>query len=73
MEIYNVSLDPDRYAWRDAAANLPWTTVYDPEGEYSTTARNYNVTELPAFFVYSPEGELVARASNFEELNAMLQ
>lgn len=73
VEIYNVSLDPDRYAWRDAAANLPWTTVYDPEGEYSTTARDYNVTELPAFFVYSPEGELVARASNFEELNAMLQ
>ena len=31
-DIYMVSLDSDRYAWREAARNLPWTNVFDPQG-----------------------------------------
>lgn len=72
VEFYNVSPDPDQYAWRDAAVNLPWITVYDPEGEYSTTALRYNVAQLPAFFIYNSAGELVDRAADFGTLDRML-
>lgn len=72
INFYNVSLDPDQYAWRDAAKNLPWVTVFDPDGEYSKAALKYNVSDLPTFFIYSSGGELVDRASNIDELKKKL-
>lgn len=72
VEIYNVSYDPDQYAWRDAAVNLPWTTVYDPEGDMSATLRDYNVGTLPTFFIYGAAGDLENRASSFSELKKLL-
>lgn len=52
-----MSLDADQYAWRDAAVNLPWVTVFDPEGASSQAAARYNVGALPAFFIYNANGE----------------
>lgn len=72
VEFYEVSLDPDQYAWRDAAANLPWVTVFDPNGQYSQAAANYNVSNLPTFFIYDSKGELSARANTIEELRKKL-
>lgn len=71
-EFYQVSLDPDQYAWRDAARNLPWVTVFDNAGQYSTAARDYNVSDIPTFFVYDSKGELKARAANVQELRRQL-
>lgn len=68
VNFYNVSLDPDQYAWRDAAKNLPWITVFDPDGEYSKAASRYNVSTLPTYFIYSAAGELVDRAGSIDEL-----
>lgn len=68
VNFYQVSLDPDQYAWRDAARNLPWTTVYDPDGEYSKAAQSYNVGTIPTFFIYNTAGELSDRAESIEEL-----
>ncbi len=65
---YMVSLDGDRYAWRDAAKNLPWVTVYDAEGRNSNILTKYNISELPAFFIFDGEGNLVDRAFSLEEL-----
>ncbi len=73
INFYQVSLDPDQYAWRDAAKNLPWVTVFDPDGEYSKAAVKYNVGSLPTYFVYSAKGELKARANNIEELRKELR
>lgn len=73
VNFYHVSLDPDQYSWRDAAKNLPWVTVFDPDGEYSTAALKYNVSDLPTYFVYSAQGELQARAANTEELRKQLR
>lgn len=72
VNFYQVSLDPDQYTWRDAARNLPWTTVFDADGEYSTAARSYNVSTLPTYFVYTSQGELKARAATVDALRKEL-
>lgn len=66
---YNVSLDADQYAWREAAKNLPWTTVYSPGESSSQDAINYNVFQVPSFYIYNAEGELTSRPMTLEELN----
>lgn len=71
-DIYEVCIDPDQFAWRQAARNLPWTVVFDPEGEYSTAARNYNVASLPAFFIYNTAGDLVQSTGAPEKVGALL-
>lgn len=72
VEFYNVSLDPDQYSWRDAAINLPWITVYDPDGLNSEAIRKYNVNQLPVFYIYNSKGELEARVSSIDELEKKL-
>lgn len=72
INIYQVSLDNDQYDWREAASNLPWTNVFDPEGDRSSTALKYNVSKLPAFFLYNAKGELVDRADNLDDLDKMM-
>ncbi|MDE5887570.1 MAG: hypothetical protein K2J48_05235 [Muribaculaceae bacterium] len=72
VNFYHVALDADQYAWRDAAVNLPWTTVFDPEGAYSKNASNYNVGNLPAYFIYSASGELIDRAFSVDDLKKKL-
>ena len=72
VEFYQVSLDPDQYAWRDAARNLPWITVFDADGQYSKAARSYNVTDIPSFYIYDRNGELSARAEDISDLSKKL-
>ena len=73
INVYQVSIGDDRYAWRDAAANLPWTNVFDTEGERSSTALKYNVSRLPAFFLYNAAGELIDRADDLDALDRMMK
>lgn len=68
VTIYNVSLDSDQYAWRDAAVNLPWITVFDAGGMTSGAIRDYNVQTVPAFYIYSAAGELVDSATDLKTL-----
>lgn len=72
VEFYNVSLDEDQYAWREAARNLPWITVYSPGQGASEDAIHYNVYELPAYFIYNSEGELVDRPLTLQQLDKSL-
>lgn len=51
LEIYQVAADPDEYAWRQSAANLPWVTVYQTPVSPASNLLNYNVTSLPATFL----------------------
>ncbi|MDE5870130.1 MAG: DUF4369 domain-containing protein [Muribaculaceae bacterium] len=69
IDIYMVSLDEDQYAWRDAAGNLPWTTVSDPAGRNSGIITKYNVVVTPSFFIFNSAGELIDSAFSLEELN----
>ena len=63
LAIYQVSLDSDNVAWRQAAQNLPWITVYEPNGINSQTVGVYNVTGIPTTFIIR-NGEIVERVED---------
>ncbi len=68
LNIYQISLDADLHFWRNAASNLPWSCVRDPETVYSKIASLYNVKQLPAIFLLDRKGNLVKRV---EDLRTM--
>ncbi|MGN0214228.1 MAG: redoxin domain-containing protein [Muribaculaceae bacterium] len=68
LEIYQVSVDPDEFQWRQSAANLPWITVYDPMSIQSRNLTAYNVIGVPTSFVISREGEVVERVEDATKL-----
>lgn len=72
VDFYQVGIDGDMYAWREAARNLPWTTVFDPDGQYSGYLRSYNVSDIPTFFIYDRQGNLTDRAENLDQLSRRL-
>lgn len=70
--IYQVSLDSDLHFWRNAAVNIPWVCVRDPQSVYSEAAAMYNVRQLPTLFVLDRQGNLVQRIENLEQLDGIL-
>ena len=60
LEIYQVSLDPDKALWAKTVKgqNLPWINVCDSRGSASPYALLYNISSVPAAFVIA-DGELV--------------
>lgn len=73
VEFYQISFDSDQYQWRDAARNLPWITVFDPDGMTSTALTDYNVTAVPVMFYYDANGDLIDRADNLDQLAKLLR
>ena len=69
LEIYQISLDSDNHLWKNAAVNLPWICVRDPESVYSTIAQKYNVVNIPTTFIRDQKGEIVARIEDYSTLN----
>ena len=63
LEIYQVAADPDEYAWRQSAANLPWITVYQTPVSPASNLLNYNVRALPATFLIV-DGEIRERITD---------
>lgn len=72
-DIFMVGLDEDRYTWRNAAVNLPWTNVYDDEGVKSKALSDYNVTTIPVAFIFNSAGELIDRANSPSEIASKLR
>ena len=70
LEIYQISLDADNHLWKNAAVNLPWVCVRDPESAYSTIAKKYNVVNIPTTFIRNRKGEIVTRIEDYSTLNA---
>lgn len=68
VNFYQVCLDYDQLAWKNAAVNLPWIVVYDPDGAESRYNAKYNVQTLPAVYIYNAKGELSAQATSFADL-----
>lgn len=62
FEIFMVSVDDDRIAWREAIANdnLNCINVGDMKGSYQAVT-NYNVQELPFNYLLDKEGNIIAR------------
>ena len=69
LAIYQVSLDEDNVAWRQAAQNLPWITVYDPMSIESANVGNYNVNGIPTTFIIK-NGEIVERVEDATRLKS---
>lgn len=69
LAIYQVSLDQDNVAWRQAAQNLPWITVFDPGSINSKHVGNYNVTGIPTTFIIK-NSEIVERVEDPTQLKA---
>lgn len=69
LEIYQVSLDADGHLWRNAASNLPWVCVRDPQSVYSQVAALYNVKQLPALFIIDKKGNMVKRLEDINQLD----
>jgi cytochrome oxidase Cu insertion factor (SCO1/SenC/PrrC family) len=72
LEIYQISLDGDAHLWKNAAVNLPWICVRDPQAIYSPTVQKYNVQNLPTAFLRNRNGEIVARIDDYRNLNATI-
>ena len=68
FEIYQVSLDTDTHFWKNAAYNIPWICVHDPQSIYSSTAAIYNVRQLPALFLINSKGFMVKRIDSVETI-----
>lgn len=73
FEIYQVSLDADEHFWKTSADNLPWVSVRDGNGIYSTHAAVYNVKQLPAYFLINRNNELSVRGEDVKDLNAAIK
>lgn len=71
-DVYEVCLDADQFAWRQASRALPWTVVLDPDAERSRAALNYNVGSLPAFFIYNAAGDLVESTGEVDKIASLL-
>ena len=70
LEVYQIAFDDDEFQWRQAAANLPWITVYNAPADGDQVLRDYNVGSLPATFVINRQGELVERVPDISHLAA---
>lgn len=70
LEIFQVSVDEDEYFWRQAAAPLPWITVYNSQADGAQNLANYNVSALPATFVIDRNGDIVARVEDLGRLES---
>lgn len=70
LEIYQVAVDDDEYAWKQAAKNLPWITVYNNVSDGGKVLRQYNVGQVPTTFVFNRDGELVERVLDIADLDS---
>ena len=74
FRVYQVSADTSKVAWIRAVQEqaLPWISVCDFQGKYSTLLRTYNVSKLPSNFLIDREGRIVARDLYSDALEAKL-
>lgn len=73
FEILQVSLDADLHFWKNAAINLPWICVIDPESVYSELLRKFNVQTIPCGFLFDKEGDIVSRIEDYSKLDSELR
>lgn len=73
FEIYQISIDPDEHYWKTACEHLPWTCVYESEGEASRYIGSYLVRRLPTYFLIDRNGDLVARDEQIPDLEAAVE
>ena len=71
LAIYQVSVDQDNVAWRQAAQNLPWITVFEPMSIDSQSVGAYNVNGIPTTFIIR-NSEIVERVEDASQLKQIV-
>lgn len=72
LAIYQISFDGDEVAWKEAARNLPWTTVWNSPADGETVLMQYNVGAVPLTYIISSHGEIAHRVENPDDLPSLL-
>ena len=73
LEIYQVSLDPDKHFWKESVSALPWICVHDENGANSAFAAQYNVQTIPTFFLIDRQKVLQKRDAQISNLDATIK
>ncbi|MDL2213357.1 DUF4369 domain-containing protein [Bacteroides sp. OttesenSCG-928-N06] len=73
FEIYQISFDADEHFWKTSGTNLPWITVRDPQGIYSSTLSLYNVRQFPSYFLINKQNELYMRGEEVKDLETTIK
>ncbi|WP_163709684.1 TlpA disulfide reductase family protein [Mangrovibacterium lignilyticum] len=73
FEIYQVSVDENRYEWLDAIDKdkLSWTNVGDMKGSIQA-ANMYNITTIPYNYLLDKEGKIIAKDLKGPNLDRLL-
>jgi peroxiredoxin len=63
LEVYSVSLDTDKEAWKKAISEnaYNWIDVFEGTSSTSRVAVLYNVTKLPAYYLIDKKGDIAGR------------
>lgn len=75
LEVYQVALDTDKTAWATMVRDqsLPWISVCDGRGIYSSAVTTYNIVEIPTYFIIQKNGDITDRLGNVNEVISRLQ
>ena len=73
LEIYQVSVDPDRHVWAQCCENLPWKCVYCDEGPGADMLTLYQVQQLPCYFLIDRNCDLHARQEDIPTLEQAIE
>lgn len=73
LEIYQLSFDGNEVAWKEAANNLPWITVWNAPTDGVNVVMQYNVNGLPLTYIISRDGEIGARVENPADIEKTVQ
>lgn len=73
LEIYQVSLDPDKHFWKESVSALPWICVHDENGANSAFAAQYNVQTIPTFFLIDRQNILQKRDAQISDIDATIK
>ncbi|MCD8393269.1 MAG: DUF4369 domain-containing protein [Bacteroidales bacterium] len=68
LEIVQVAVDDDQFAWAKSAKNIPWIALYAPATTRAKILMSYNVVDIPTTFIINRQGELVERVDDPEKI-----
>lgn len=73
FEIYQVSLDRNKFVWEDAVENLPWICVRDENGPNTRYVSTYNISSIPSYFLIDRSGDIVGRNIDINTLRKEIE
>ncbi len=73
LQIYQVSVDPDRHFWAQRCENLPWISVYCEDGVQSDMLTLYQVAQVPCYFLIDRNCDLQARQDDIPDLEKAIE